>query len=55
MAAGIYDDQNKLIAGLSISSPADRLDEGWLTKLQATANEISAGLGHKVPPQKAAA
>ena len=47
MAAGIYDDQSKLIAGLSISSPADRLDEHWLPKLQATANEISAALGYK--------
>jgi DNA-binding IclR family transcriptional regulator len=47
MAAGIYDDQSKLIAGLSISAPADRLDEGWLTKLQTTANAISAALGHK--------
>jgi DNA-binding IclR family transcriptional regulator len=55
MAAGIYDDQGKLIAGLSISAPADRLDEGWLNKLQATANEISNALGHKMPPQRAAA
>ena len=47
MAAGIYDDQSKLVAGLSISAPADRLDEGWLTKLQTTANLISAALGHK--------
>ena len=47
MAAGIYDDQNKLIAGLSISAPADRLDEGWLTKLQTTAAEISTALGYK--------
>ena len=45
MAAGIYDDQNKLVAGLSISAPADRLDESWLPKLQATANEISKSLG----------
>jgi IclR family transcriptional regulator, carbohydrate utilization repressor len=55
MAAGIYDDQSKLIAGLSISCPADRLDEGWLNKLQATANEISAALGYKTAPQRAAA
>lgn len=47
MAAGIYDDQSRLIAGLSISAPADRLDEGWLSKLQATAGEISTALGHK--------
>src|SRR3954453_9492179 len=55
MAAGIYDDQAKLIAGLSISAPADRLDEGWLTKLQSTANEISSALGHKVPQTAKAA
>jgi IclR family transcriptional regulator, carbohydrate utilization repressor len=47
MAAGIYDDQSRLVAGLSISAPADRLDEAWLTKLQGTANEISAALGYK--------
>ena len=48
MAAGIYDDQNKLVAGLSISAPADRLNESWLLKLQATASEISAALGYKL-------
>ena len=47
MAAGIYDDQGKLIAGLSISSPADRLDEAWLPKLQSTAAQISEALGHR--------
>ncbi len=47
IAAGIYDDQGKLLAGLSISAPADRLDEEWLPKLQATARQISAALGHK--------
>ncbi|MFN7855613.1 MAG: IclR family transcriptional regulator [Acidovorax sp.] len=48
MAAGVYDDQGKLVAGLSISAPADRLDESWLPKLQATANEISVALGHNL-------
>jgi DNA-binding IclR family transcriptional regulator len=52
MAAGIYDDQNKLIAGLSISAPADRLDENWLPKLQATAHEISVGLGYSQDRKK---
>ncbi|MBU3712483.1 MAG: IclR family transcriptional regulator [Limnohabitans sp.] len=47
MAAGIYDDQSRLVAGLSISAPADRLDEGWLAKLQETAQEISRALGHR--------
>jgi DNA-binding IclR family transcriptional regulator len=47
IAAGIYDDQGKLLAGLSISAPADRLDEAWLPKLQSTAEEISQSLGYK--------
>jgi IclR family transcriptional regulator, carbohydrate utilization repressor len=47
MAAGIYDDQSKLVAGLSISAPAERIDEAWLAKLQATAAEISTSLGFK--------
>jgi DNA-binding IclR family transcriptional regulator len=49
MAAGVYDDQGKLIAGLSISAPASRLDEAWLTKLKATAEEISCNLGYRLP------
>jgi DNA-binding IclR family transcriptional regulator len=47
MASGIYDDQGKLVAGLSISAPADRLDDEWLPKLQATTKIISQALGHK--------
>jgi len=46
MAAGIHDDQGKLVAGLSISAPADRLDDHWLPKLQQTARQISAALGY---------
>ena len=47
IAAGIYDDQGKLLAGLSISAPADRLDEAWLQKLQDTTEAISQALGYK--------
>jgi DNA-binding IclR family transcriptional regulator len=47
MAAGILDDQGKLVAGLSISAPADRLEEAWLERLKATATQISAALGHR--------
>jgi DNA-binding IclR family transcriptional regulator len=47
IAAGIYDDQGKLLAGLSISAPADRIDEAWSAKLQATAEGISQALGYK--------
>ena len=45
MAAGIYDDQNKLIAGLSISSPSSRMEDGWMPRLKETAKEISKTLG----------
>jgi DNA-binding IclR family transcriptional regulator len=46
MAAGIFDDQGKLVAGLSISAPADRLEEGWVELLKDTARQISGALGH---------
>lgn len=49
MAAGIRDDSGKMIAGLSISAPADRLQEEWLKDLIATAEEISATLGYVAP------
>ncbi|MGC4080303.1 MAG: IclR family transcriptional regulator [Rubrivivax sp.] len=47
MAAGIYDDQGKLVAGLSVSAPSDRLEEGWLEKVRTTAAQISAALGYR--------
>ncbi len=46
MAAGIRDDSGKLIAGLSISAPADRLQDEWLNDLIKTANQISSTLGY---------
>jgi len=46
MAAGIRDDSGKLIAGLSISAPAYRLQEEWLDDLISTANQISEVLGY---------
>ena len=46
MAAGIRDDSGRLIAGLSISAPADRLQEEWLEDLVLTVNQISAVLGY---------
>ncbi|MCB8748658.1 IclR family transcriptional regulator [Rhodoferax sp. U2-2l] len=49
MAAGIFDDQKKLVAGLSISAPASRMDEAWLSKLMATAADISRNLGYQTP------
>lgn len=45
MAAGIYDDQSRLVAGLSISAPSDRLEEAWISRLKETAQTISQSLG----------
>ncbi|MCC9597654.1 MULTISPECIES: IclR family transcriptional regulator [Rubrivivax] len=47
MAAGVYDDQGKLVAGLSVSAPADRLEENWMEKVRLTASQISAALGFR--------
>jgi len=47
MACGIYDDQGKLLAGLSVSAPADRLEESWLERVKSTAAQISTALGYR--------
>ncbi|MCA6217604.1 IclR family transcriptional regulator [Ideonella sp. B7] len=49
MAAGIFDDQGKLVAGLSISAPSDRLEESWMERVKSTASQISAALGYRGP------
>jgi len=49
IGAGIHDDQGKLVAGLSISAPAGRLDESWVEKLKLTALEISKAMGYQAP------
>ncbi len=55
IAAAILDDQGKLVAGLSISAPADRLEDGWIDRLKTTASQISASLGYSPEPTKASA
>ena len=47
IAAGIFDDSGKLVAGLSISAPAERLRDEWIDDLIGTAGRISAALGFK--------
>ena len=51
IAARILDDQGKLVAGLSISAPADRMDDSWLPKLEETARSISVSLGYRTKEQ----
>ena len=47
LAAGILDDTGKLVAGLSLSAPTDRIQADWLRSLQDTALQISKGMGYK--------
>jgi DNA-binding IclR family transcriptional regulator len=50
IAAEILDDAGKLVAGLSISSPTDRIQAEWLGHLQETALQISKGMGYQLKP-----
>lgn len=47
IAAGIYDESGELVAGLSVSAPADRLHDEWIPVLQETARNISKALGYE--------
>jgi DNA-binding IclR family transcriptional regulator len=47
LAAVIFDDSGRLVAGLSVSAPADRLEEGWMVRVKATAARISDALGFR--------
>jgi DNA-binding IclR family transcriptional regulator len=46
IAAGVRDDSGRVVAGLSVSAPAERLQEEWVEDLQATAAQISSRLGY---------
>ncbi len=50
IAAGIRDDTGRIVAGLSVSAPAERLQEDWIADLQATAARISSRLGYAGTP-----
>lgn len=47
IAAGIRDDSGRLVAGLSISAPADFVQDDWIDLLCRTAAQISAALGYE--------
>lgn len=49
IAAGIHDDTGKLLAGLSLSAPADRLRDDWIPLLLQAAGRISEALGYEPP------
>jgi len=47
IAAGIRDDSGKLVAGLSISAPAEFMQDDWIDQLCSTAASISSALGYE--------
>ena len=47
IAAGIRDDTGRLVAGMSISAPADFVQDDWIDQLCRTAAGISAALGYE--------
>ncbi len=47
LGAGIYDDESRLVAGLAVSAPADRLDKSWAPRVREIADEISRALGFR--------
>lgn len=50
IAAGIHDDSGELVAGLSLSTPAERFNQDWAPVVRSTADEISRALGYLPPP-----
>ncbi|HUH39852.1 MAG TPA: IclR family transcriptional regulator [Castellaniella sp.] len=49
IAAGVYDDSGALLAGLSLSAPAERMRDDWIPVLLETAAHISEALGYEAP------
>ncbi|AUL48174.1 IclR family transcriptional regulator [Bordetella trematum] len=55
IAAGIQDDTGRLVAGLSISAPAERLQDEWVALLTDAAALISEALGFEPDSHSSAA
>jgi len=47
IGAGIRDDDGALVAGLSVSAPAERMKPGWSALVRETAEKISRCLGYR--------
>ena len=54
IAAAIQDDAGRIVAGLSISAPADRANDGWVDALKKTAFQISESIGFGTSLQESA-
>jgi DNA-binding IclR family transcriptional regulator len=47
IGAGIYNDEARLVAGLSVSAPSDRLKRDWAPQVQQVADRISRAIGFR--------
>jgi len=47
IGAGVHDDTGLLVAGLSVSAPAERMKSAWSGLVRETAEKISRSLGHR--------
>lgn len=45
VGAGIRDDEGRLVAGLSVSAPSNRLDKNWGPRIRSIADSISRAIG----------
>ena len=54
IAAPIRDDSEELVAGLSVSAPAERHSANWAPLVKQAADDISAAIGYVKPDQPAA-
>lgn len=52
IAAPVHDDAGKLVAGLSVSAPAERHKPEWAALVRQTADAISAALGFAPCPRQ---
>ena len=46
IGAGIFNDEGRLVAGVSVSAPSDRLQKSWAREVRRTADEISRSMGY---------
>jgi DNA-binding IclR family transcriptional regulator len=49
VGAGIYNDEGKLIAGLSVSAPTERFRKAWAESVRQAAERISRAVGYRSP------
>ena len=47
IGAGIFNDEGRIVAGLSVSAPSDRLKKDWAQSIRETAEKISRAIGFR--------